>query len=192
MAGLVCEAEQAFDELVGQYRRAFVGGLSMGGALALRLAGERSADVSGVMVVNPAMRPPDRADVPLLLAMDRIGLLGPLANVMPTVPGGGNDIKKPGQDEVAYDRVPIKAGIQMLNLQVDVRGILPQVTQPVIVFTAPEDHVAGPANSDIVMTETGSLRKTQVLLPESYHVATLDNDAETIFAESLEFILRHG
>ena len=61
-----------------------------------------------------------------------------------------------------------------------------------MVFTAPDDNVADPVNSDIVMTETGSRRKTQVLLPESYHVATLDNDAETIFAESLEFLLRHG
>jgi len=185
-------AEQALDELVGQYRQVYVGGLSMGGALALRLAEQRSADVAGVMVVNPGVRRPDRTDVPILLALDRVGLLGPLTKVMPTVPGISNDIKKPGQDEVAYDQVPIKSGIQLLKLQEDVRGNLPQVTQPLMVFTAPEDHVAEPVNSDIVMTETGSRRKTQVLLPESYHVATLDNDAETIFVESLEFILRHG
>ena len=29
---------------------------------------------------------------------------------------------------------------------------------------------------------------TEVSLPESYHVATLDNDAQTIFEESADFI----
>ena len=40
------------------------------------------------------------------------------------------------------------------------------------------------------MTETllSARDLTVRLLPESYHVATLDNDAETIFEESLEFI----
>jgi carboxylesterase len=28
------------------------------------------------------------------------------------------------------------------------------------------------------------------ILPDSYHVATLDNDAETIFLESLAFVRR--
>ena len=43
-------------------------------------------------------------------------------------------------------------------------------------------------NSDTIMESVGSTDKEQVLLTESYHVATLDNDAPTIFAKSLEFI----
>jgi carboxylesterase len=31
---------------------------------------------------------------------------------------------------------------------------------------------------------------TEVLLPDSYHVATLDNDARTIFEGSVEFVRR--
>jgi carboxylesterase len=185
-------AEEVFEELASQYRRVFVGGLSMGGTLALRLAVQRGDEVAGVMVVNTGLQRPDRRDAPLLLAIDRLGLLGPLTNLVPTVPGIANDIKKPGQDEVAYDRVPIKSGIQLHKLQEDVRGDLPQVTQPLMVFMAPEDHTVDEANAGILMTETGSHRRTQILLPESYHVATLDNDAETIFAESLDFVLRHS
>ncbi len=184
------EADRAFEELVEEYRLVFVAGLSMGGALALRLAEQRGAEVAGVMVANPSVRRPERLDVPVLMALDQVSLLGQLARVMPTVPGIKNDIKKPGQDEIAYEQVPIKSAIQLLKLQDDVRANLAKVTQPIIVFSAPEDHVVEPANSHTVMAEVGSRRKTQIMLPDSYHVATLDNDAETIFSESLEFI-RH-
>jgi carboxylesterase len=182
------EAARDFEELLKEYRLVFVAGLSMGAALSLRLAEARGADIAGLMLVNPAVCRPQRLDVPVLVAVDRIGLFNQVAKVMRTVPGIKNDIKKPGQDEVAYDEVPIKGALQLIKLQDTVRSDLGKVVQPLLVFSAPDDHVVEPVNSGTVMSEVGSLRKTQIMLPESYHVATLDNDAETIFADSLKFI----
>lgn len=182
------EAERDFEELVEEYRLVFVAGMSMGGALSLRLAEQRGDDVAGLILVNPAVRRPQRLDVPVLVAVDRVGLFDRVASVMPTVPGIKNDIKKAGQDEIAYEKVPIKGALQLIKLQDTVRPDLGRVAQPLILFSAPDDHVVEPINSDTVMSEVGSLRKTQIMLPESYHVATLDNDAETIFADSLKFI----
>ncbi len=181
-----------FDSLVTEYERVFVGGLSMGGGLALRLAEEMGDAVAGVMVVNPSVCRPQRIDVPLLLTLDKFKLFGPMTAVMKTVPGIKNDIKKPGQDEVAYDEVPLRSALQLTKLQDTVRADLGSVTQPLIVFWAPEDHVVEPINTQTVMRDVSSPRRTLVLLPESYHVATLDNDAETIFEGSAQFIREHG
>ena len=181
-----------FDVLSAKYRLVFVAGLSMGGALSLRLAEEKGDKIAGLMIVNPTVSRPKRLDVPVLLAIDKIGLFDVVAKIMPTVAGIDNDIKKPGQDEGAYNKVPIKGGLQLLRLQDVVRSDLGEVTQPLMVFTAPEDHVVEPVNSDIVMDEVGSKDKERVSLPDSYHVATLDNDAQTIFSKSLAFITAHS
>jgi carboxylesterase len=65
---------------------------------------------------------------------------------------------------------------------------LPRVTQPLLVFTSPQDHVVEPTNSAMVMARVSSRSKEQRLLPKSYHVATLDYDAQTIFDDSLSFL----
>src|SRR3954451_8659309 len=49
------ELERAFDDVRSRCEQIFVLGLSMGGTLALRLAQQRGADVTGVVVVNPAL-----------------------------------------------------------------------------------------------------------------------------------------
>jgi carboxylesterase len=186
------ELVRAFDALAADHERVFVGGLSMGGGLALRLAQERGPAVSGLLVVNPSVCRPQRPDVPILLALNKVKLFGAVTTVMPTVPGIKNDIKRPDQDEIAYERVPLKGALQLTKLQDTVRADLGRVTQPIIVFWSPEDHVVEPVNTQTVMRDVSSARRTLVLLEDSYHVATLDNDAETIFRDSAEFIRQNG
>ena len=66
------------------------------------------------------------------------------------------------------------------------------MTAPVLVLHSAEDHVVHPRNSALVLAKAGSADKREVVLAESYHVATLDNDAELIFASSAEFVERIG
>ena len=67
---------------------------------------------------------------------------------------------------------------------------LPEVTQPVLLLRSPQDHVVPASSSALVLSRISSKDVTEVLLEESYHVATLDNDAPRIFAESADFIER--
>ena len=48
----------------------------------------------------------------------------------PRMPGIGNDIKKPGGDEIGYDKTPLKALASQLKMWKDVRANLGKVTQP--------------------------------------------------------------
>jgi carboxylesterase len=101
-----------------------------------------------------------------------------------------NDIAKPGAVEVAYDRTPLRAFVSLRRFWRLVRADLPAVTQPLQVYRSAVDHVVEAENSRIVLDSVGSSDATEVVLPDSYHVATLDVDAETIFAGSVEFCRR--
>ena len=171
------ELHRAFEKLKAEHDHVVVGGLSMGGGLALKLAADRGQDVSGVMLVNAAVASNNKQ----LLAVPL------LKRVIPSMPGIGNDIKKPDQDEYGYDRVPLKALASMMAGWKAVREDLHRVTQPIVHFRSREDHVVDPSSSRIIASKVSSTEVRERILENSYHVATLDNDAPAIFEESVEF-----
>jgi carboxylesterase len=70
------------------------------------------------------------------------------------------------------------------------RDELPKVTQPLLLFRSVEDHVVDPSSAQIITSTVSSRDVTERMLENSYHVATLDNDAPTIFEESATFVRR--
>jgi carboxylesterase len=158
----------------------FVAGLSMGGALALRLAVEHGDDVAGLVLVNPAVKSEDA----------RLRLLPVLRRVVPSFPGIASDIAKPGAVELAYDRTPLNALASLLALWSDVVPRLGSVRQPLLLLRSAQDHVVPASSSRLVLGSVASSDATEIVLEDSYHVATLDHDAERISKESLAFIAR--
>jgi carboxylesterase len=158
----------------------FVAGLSMGGALALRLAAKHGDAVSGVVVVNPANRMHGLA--PYALPVVR--------HLLRTTPGIADDIAKEGAHELGYTRVPLHAAHSLRQFFRLVDGELPQVTQPLLLLRSAEDHVVPTADSARVLSRVSSTDVSEIVLEQSYHVATLDHDAERIFEESFAFIGR--
>ena len=67
---------------------------------------------------------------------------------------------------------------------------LPKITVPVLFFRSAEDHVVDISSSRALNAGLSSKDFEERVLEHSYHVATLDNDAPRIFAESAEFIDR--
>lgn len=170
----------SFTELSGRCTSTFVFGLSMGGTLALRLAQLHGPAISGIVVVNPSV-----------MTLRRDAALAPvLARVVPSFPGISNDIVKPGVAEVAYDRVPLRAFTSLRQFWKLVRTDLALVTQPLQVYRSAVDHVVEPENTQVVLSGVSSTDITEIVLPDSFHVATLDNDADTIFTGSTEFCRR--
>src|SRR4051812_21028165 len=158
----------------------FVAGLSMGGTLALRLAAKHGDAVRGVMVVNPANRMHGLAPYALPVAR----------HLVRTTKGIASDIAKEGSTELGYDRVPLHAAHSLRSFFRLVDGELPQVTQPLLVLRSPQDHVVPPADPARILSRVSSRDVTEILLEQSYHVATLDHDADRIFDESLAFVTR--
>jgi carboxylesterase len=175
------EVDTAFAALASRCEQTFVFGLSMGGCLALRLAEVHGSAVRGLVLVNPS------------LADTKVSLLAPVVrHVSWTVPGIVSDIKKPGASEEGYDRVPIRAAATLPKLWKITAQHLSDITQPVLVYRSTVDHVVGPPSMRVLLAGLPEDQVTVRECADSYHVATLDNDAETIFEGSVKFIQHHG
>lgn len=174
------EADRNLRELTNRCEHVFVCGLSMGGALALRLAEEHGDEIAGLVLVNAAVHTE---------RMDR-HLLPIVKHVVGSFPGISNDIAKPGMDEVAYDRTPLKAAHSMMQMWSIVKDDIALVRQPLLLFRSEQDNVVEASNAEWILTHVASNDTEEVVLPESYHVATLDHDAQTIVDGSVTFIKR--
>jgi len=176
------EVSRAFEELRGRSDQIFVMGLSMGGCLALRLAEVQGSAVSGLVLVNPSVT-----------ADTRLFALAPLLKlVVPSLKGIASDIKKEGVTELAYDRIPVRAAATLPGLWRITRERLGDITQPVLVYHSTEDHVVSAASLDVLRRALPPGQLTVRNCDNSFHVATLDNDAQAIFTGSLEFVRAHS
>ncbi len=176
------EVDRAFDKLRAHADEIFVMGLSMGGSLALRLAELKGTAVSGLVLVNPSVA----ADTRL------IALAPVLKFVVPSLKGIASDIKQEQASEQGYDRMPVKALASLPGLWRVTQAQLADVTQPVLVYHSTDDHVVGPASLRVLRDALPDKQLEVRECANSYHVATLDNDAPAIFAGSLEFVRTHS
>jgi carboxylesterase len=169
-------ADAALTELVERCDVVYVAGLSMGGSLALRLAELRPADIHGLLLVNPSVQGDNKL----------LPLVPVLKHVIKAVPGIASDIRKPGSHELGYDRVPLAALDSLRKAWPVVRINLPSVTCPTLMFRSRTDHVVEPSSGAAIRGSVGNVR--EIVLEDSYHVATMDNDAPAIFDESVRFL----
>lgn len=174
------EITAAFDRLRADHDAVVVGGLSMGGTLALRVAADRPDQVAGLMLVNPAIAI-RRLDVKLLPV---------LKHLVGAFPGIADDIKKPGVEEHGYDRTPLKAIHTVIRAWRPLLTDLPRVTAPVLYFRSTEDAVVDDSSEPLILAGISSTDVTRITLADSFHVATLDHDAPLIFERSAAFIDR--
>ena len=153
----------------------------MGGLLSTKVALEQGPRVAGLVLVNPIYLHDDR----------RLALLPMLRHVVPSFPGIANDVKMVGgEPELAYDRNPLKSMHSQTQLWAEVRRDLAEITQPVLLMHSRVDHVVPVASSAHFLAHISSTDVTEIWLENSYHVATLDNDAPLIHDESVRFIER--
>jgi carboxylesterase len=158
-------------------RTVVVLGQSMGGALAIHLAATDPGALDGLVLCSPYV-----FDVRLMaLPVGRL--------LLKQVKGVGNDIAKPGQDERAYDVLPVEGIVTMFRLLMHARAELPRVRAPALVFEPGKDHTIPRSNPRKVHAALGSARKELIRCPRSFHVITLDHDAEMVRERVRDFAL---
>lgn len=174
------EVRKAYVELAGRCDTVIGCGLSMGGALMLRLAEDFAADgkLAGLVLVNPA----------IAIARKDAQFAKYIAWAVASRPGIGNDIKKAGVTEHGYDKTPLRAFVSMQQMWKLIVADLAKIEVPILYFHSTEDHVVDPLSGQLLHAGAINTTVTEVALDNSYHVATLDNDAPTIFEQSVRFI----
>jgi len=193
--------EQAADAMLGKVDHLFVGGLSMGALLALKLAADRPAQVAGVGVYGATFRydgwsiPPLARLSFLLPLLKKLGI-GRGRSFMEQPPYGIRDERLRAQVSTAMlSGDSAAAGLpgnpwhslaEMYDLAAGVRRQLRQVTAPCLVAHASEDDVASLKNAELVMRGVSAPAEL-LLLEDSYHMITIDKQRRTLIERSAAF-----
>lgn len=177
-ADYVAAVDAAYDDLARRSDAVAVVALSMGGTLACRLA-EHHSEIVGLAVVNPMIDPPAQSFRDVFR-----GILDSGADV---APGVGSDIAKEGSTELAYAGSPIAAALSFFEGVDEVAAGLHRIACPVLVLSSRQDHVV-PSSSGDVLVAGVSGPVERVWLERSYHVATLDFDADVLTARTVGFV----
>ena len=176
------KVESELDELRKNCKKIFICGFSMGGGTTLHLATKHSDKITGIILVNPMIHLPF-IGTKLAYVLSRLKKYRSSA---------GDDIKCPGVTQGGYEVMSTKGIYQILQMLKYTRANLHRVSIPMQLFHSVDDHTLPVSNTEIVMKRVGSLSKERIELTNSFHVATLDYDAEIIFENSLVFIERHS
>jgi carboxylesterase len=171
-------AQAAYQSLRSRCGAVVVAGLSMGGTLALWLAA-RHPEIAALICINPAAQPQSDEVVEMVAGMIAAGET--------VLPGLGGDIAKPGVVETSYPGTPLPCLHSMLTEGIaTVAPSYPTLRMPMLLCSSLVDHVVDPAQGDYLAEHYGGpLRRLR--LEHSFHVATLDHDADLVVTAAVAF-----
>jgi len=182
-----------------QYKSVSVSGLCIGAVLALSVAEEASAEISGLSLLATTLFY-DGWSIPWYRFMLPLGYFTPLRYLWAyreREPYGlkNEQLRRWIAREMSHKTSSI-AGASNLTLPAiheaellikSVKRNLHKVTAPALVIHAMEDDVSTPRSADFVVNHIGSAKVQKILLHNSYHMITLDNEREQVANETIRF-----
>ena len=176
----LASVQQAVQDLRHSCDRVFVLGQSLGGTLALRVAARNEIDAVITLAAIAYLKD------------WRLWFLPFLRPFLQWRQSPDNDIARDVTDIGSYDRLPLHAIEQLLELASMVRTDLPRIQVPALLVQSENDHVAPPGNLDFIHERIGSPDKQLVRVRDSYHVLSLDHDRHRLIDLSIRFLHRVG
>jgi len=196
------EVQHQFDTLKKNYDSVSVTGLCIGAVLALRLAIDRGDEIAALSVLATTLYY-DGWSIP------KYSFLLPLAYYTPArylysykerYPFGlknknlrtwiEREMKVTSSSAAGASQLSAEGIFQAHRLIKDVRKKLNRVTSPTLIIHAEEDDVASTRSADLVESQIGSQIKKKIILHDSYHIITLDNEKALVAAETTAFFQR--
>ncbi|WP_218574847.1 carboxylesterase [Reyranella sp. CPCC 100927] len=190
--------EEALVRLHASARRVFVGGLSMGALLSLRLALKCRHLVSGTALYSTTLFY-DGWSIPRLRFLLPLILKSPFARryrFVEAYPFGIKDARlrdiivtrmSRGDSAAAgFSATPGASLIELRQLIARVKRDLPLITTPTLIVHARDDDMTSPRNADYVARRlSGPVR--QILLDDCYHMITIDQQREEVAQQTAAF-----
>jgi carboxylesterase len=182
-----------------QYRTVSVGGLCIGAVLALSVAEEAGEEINGLSLLATTLYY-DGWSIPWYRFMLPLGYYTPfryLYAYREREPFGLKNLKlrRWVAREMSHKTSSI-AGASQLTLPAiheaellikSVRRNLHKVTAPALIIHSAEDDVSTPRSADLVASRIGSAKVHKIILHDSYHMITLDNEREQVADETIRF-----
>ncbi len=170
--------ESAFRTLKANCDRVFVGGFSVGGALALKLAQNHGSEIEGLLLLNPSIFDERKF----------FNVVPALKYLLPSIKGGASDVAKPGAPKHGYDRIPLKALDSVRHLWRHVEHDLYLIDLPILIGYSINDHVVNPNCSHTIIDNVSSPSIREIIFEQSFHNVSLDYELEDLVSESIEYI----
>jgi carboxylesterase len=170
-------AEETLNKLKTCTTSWYIGGESMGGLLALYLAASHP-EIIKVAVFAPALRIKGVLKSKLLR---RLIFSSPKSHLKPTREGF-----LPWQ---GYRINPLRAVVELGELQKTVIEILPQVQQPLIIFQGNQDETIDHRSASMVYNAVSSTQKKLVELDNCGHCVLLDKQRNDVYHQTIDFFL---
>jgi len=197
------EVARQFDELKKNYDSVSVVGLCIGAVLALRLAMDRGDEVAALGLLATTLYY-DGWSIP------KYSVLLPLLYYTPArylysyqerYPYGlknknlrtwiEREMKVKSSSAAGASHLSAEGIFQAHRLIKVVKKGLGRVTAPALIIHAEEDDVASTKSADLVESGISSACRKKIILHDSYHIITLDNEKEQVAAETIAFFQKH-
>lgn len=173
-------AGDALHCLLNRFDRVTMCGLSMGGTIALQLAARvPSPRLIGLAVIGVPARLIDLRYRPseIIQMLERWRDWG-----RPDIMDRSQWVR-----HIGYRLAPIGPTLQLVRLVSETYRLLPAVRQPLLVMHSLLDHTVPPVNVHWLLDRVGSRERRVVWLQGSYHVVTLDYEADRVASHVSDF-----
>jgi carboxylesterase len=193
--------EEAHDRLREHCDVIVAGGLSMGGILALLLAQRRPESVHGLLLYAPTLKL-DGWSMPWysrVLPFVRPSALMPSVDLPEHEPYGLKDERVRSlvvstmlggdSSQAGLFSTPLRSFANFNQLVALVKPDLDKVRQPALIVHPRDDDMASLKNAQYLQAHLGGLVDT-VVLDDSYHMVTLDQQRQIVADRSTEFVAR--
>ena len=92
-------------------------------------------------------------------------------------------------DSIAYTKTPAASMHELFKLIREVKRELPAITTPALILHSREDDLTSIKNPDYVEEKIGSKIVRKIILDDSYHMMTIDNQKDRVAEETINFFL---
>ena len=184
------QAEEAYQEVADNWDFIFVGGLSMGGQLALYLASKYR--IAGIVTIGT----PLKIKIPFILRY-----LSHFLQYIPYKIYRNNTFlderirKIAGSRKGAYKYFPISSAAQVCFLTRKIRGnYVKKVNSPILLIQSTTDHIVPNYNLELFQKRLKTkLKDIHIMwVKDSYHLVNLDYNKLAVFKKIYEFIQKYS
>lgn len=171
-------------------------GLCMGALLSLHLSHEFGSEVAAVSLISTTLFY-DGWSLPWYKFLLPISYYPPLRffySYAETEPYGIKNkllreriVRLMKNDSIAYPKTPAASLYELFRLIREVKRELPAVTTPALILHSEEDDLTSTKNPDYVEEKIGSKVVRKIILDDSYHMMTIDNQKDRVAEETIRF-----
>jgi carboxylesterase len=187
---------ESFIEMKKSFDTVSVVGLCMGALLSLHLSYEFGSEVAAVSVISTTLFY-DGWSLPwyrFLLPMAYYTPIRFIYSYSETEPYGIKNkplrdriVNLMKNDSIAYTKIPAPSMHELFRLIREVKKELPKITTPALILHSKEDDLTSLKNPDYVEAKIGSKTVRKIILDDSYHMMTIDNQRDRVAEETIKF-----